>query len=169
MKDGAYLQTQAMTWQEANAWLTSLNKQNYAGYSDWRLPTTPPGTTWKYNPNDISTKYDVITSELGHLFYIDLNQDSSTIFSGPPPIRDFSPFINLQLGYYWFGTIESSADAPNQVWRFDFQHGTQFRDPILLGNTAYAIAVRDVPEPSSALLFLAGMLGLCRIQRQRDR
>ena len=100
MKDGAYDQKNAMTWQEANAWLTSLNKQNYGGYSDWRLPTTPYGSTWGYNPDTNSTKINVTTSELGHLFYIDLQQNSSDS-STPQTNRDFSPFFNLQPYYYW--------------------------------------------------------------------
>ncbi len=60
-----------MTWGDVKTWVKGLNSQKYGGYDDWRLPTTPDGD-WGYNGNINATKYNVATSELGHLFYEDL-------------------------------------------------------------------------------------------------
>jgi hypothetical protein len=171
MKDGN-VQGKSMTWDDAKKWAEDLE---YGGYNDWRLPSTPDGyykrndgTIWDYygyntNPND--NKYNVTFSELGSLYY---NTFKLTADKGLSTAEN--PLFNkLQPGYYWFG-IPSKLDDIKAAWVFDFKYGTQFLNTTT--SYAYAIAVRDAtpaPEPSSALLFLAGLLGLCRIRHQRTR
>lgn len=157
-----------MTWDEVNDWLNELNTQQYGGYNDWRLPTTPDGD-WGYNSNINKTKYNVATSELGHLYYVTLGLSGKLDINGKQNanfgLRDAgAPFDSLQSASYWFGTISNTkVDGQPAAWKFDFEYGAQFLDDI--DNKAYAIAVRSAspaPEPSTALLFLIGLSGLYR-------
>ncbi|MDD2467511.1 MAG: PEP-CTERM sorting domain-containing protein, partial [Desulfobulbus sp.] len=80
-----------------------------------------------------------------------------------------TPFDNLQLGCYWFGT-PTKIDDVSAAWLFDFEFGTQFKNT-LGTDKAYAIAVRSaspVPEPSSAALFLIGLFPLARIRSRQN-
>ncbi|MGD9948942.1 MAG: DUF1566 domain-containing protein [Desulfobulbus sp.] len=159
-------------------WINELNEIKYGGYSDWRLPYTPDGVSedgaWRYDNNVNSTKYNVTVSELGHLFYEDLQLQGRYSSSGTKNtdygLRDKdTPFDNLQSDYYWFGTPTKIGDA-SAVWLFDFESGIQFKNT-LGTDTAYAIAVRSAlhaPEPSSAALFLIGLFPLVRIQCRQN-
>lgn len=171
MKDGN--KQGLMTWDDAKEWAEQLT---YGGYDDWRLPSTPDGyyektdgTIWDYyetNPYSNDVKYNVTFSELGSLYY---NTFKLTADKGLSTAEN-SLFDKLQTDYYWFKTASRPLDGNPAAWIFDFEFGTQFTNTT--NSYAYAIAVRDAipaPEPSSALLFLAGLLGLCRIQHQRNR
>jgi hypothetical protein len=161
------------TWQEAYNWADQLK---YGGYDDWRLPATTDGD-WGYDRNNIQTRYNVTASELGHLFYNSLklqgkkapNGTENTIYGLDSGV---TPFINLQSGYYWLGPLSKTLaqDGDPMAWIFDFQYGAQF---LATADTfAYAIAVRSaapVPEPSAALLFLAGLFGISRCRNERRR
>lgn len=152
--------TRKMTWKEANAWAENLS---FGGYDDWSLPDTPDGT-WGYDNKNVSTKYNVTESDLGHVYYslLELDPDEGINTTS-------SPFTNLQAGYYWFGSLSKTCDDQNNPmgWIFDFRFGTQF---LASTNTkAYAIAVRHAPEPSTILLFLAGLLALCRTSCEKKR
>ena len=145
--------TSKMTRSEANAWAENLS---FGGYDDWCLPGTPDGT-WGYDNSNVSTKYNVAESDLGHVYYTLLKLTPDKGINTTSPL-----FTNLQAGYYWFGNLSKTCDDKNNPmgWIFDFQYGTQF-----LASTstkAYAIAVRHVPEPSTIFLFLTGLLTLCR-------
>ena len=173
MQNGKFDQDTKMTWQEAKAWLASLNEHKYGGYSDWRLPITPPGSEWGYDGSN-GKKYNVTVSELGHLFYLGLGLQGKIAPDGTSNqtyglSEDTTPFNGLQPGYYWFKTT-SELSGKKAAWKFDFQHGSQFLDTI--DTYAYAIAVRDAfptPEPTSALLFLAGLLGMSCVRRLQNR
>lgn len=152
-----------MSWSEANDWISSLNASRYGGFDDWRLPTTPDGT-WGYNGGNAG-KYNVTSSELGHLYYTSLGLTAKT----QTTMRSYtlqellvygSLFEGLQPGLYWFGTISEMTLLPGYqtVWKFDFGRGTQFIEAT--NNSAYALAVRSptpVPLPSSVWLFLTGL------------
>ena len=70
-----------MNWKEANKLIKKLNKKNYRGYSDWRLPTI---------------------YELHSL--IDYTQHNPALLSG-------HPFTNVQSGWCWsFTTYASITD-----------------------------------------------------------
>lgn len=53
-----------MTWNEANGYVIDMNKQQYCGYNDWRLPTIEEqewvhryknlDVAWKYKENDVN-------------------------------------------------------------------------------------------------------------------
>lgn len=167
-----------MTWGDAQGWIKRLNKECYGGYNDWRLPFTPNGYsddgTWVYDKDNNLTKYNVTVSELGHLFYQSLQLQG--LYSSDGTVNtDYglrgkeTLFDNLQSGYYWFGTPSKIDDDP-AVWLFDFEFGIQFKNT-LGTDRAYAIAVRSttpVPEPSSAILFLIGVLSLSRVRSRQN-
>lgn len=62
----------AMTWNDAVAWVARLNSENYLGYNDWRLPSTPSiddsCVAGPADPLGESFGYGCLKSELGHLF-----------------------------------------------------------------------------------------------------
>jgi hypothetical protein len=137
-----------MSWYDAVAWANSLN---YAGYDDWRLPTTPgtvPG--WMGYINE---------GELAHLYY------NHNIGYYTP-----SPFTNVQYTYYWTGTpipstgfawvFYSSVGYENYRWKTDT-------------GSARAWAVRDVgavPEPSTLLVWSGlGAIGAVMAYRRKRR
>jgi hypothetical protein len=151
-----------MTWKAANAWAENLS---YGGYTDWHLPSTPDGT-WGYDSNGNLSKYNVTVSDLGHLYYTILQLAAN---EGLGSNNGF--FTNLQAGYYWMAPLSKTRDANGPMaWIFDFGHGTQF---LASTNTfAYALAVRNatpVPEPSTALLCLVGLLAFSRIKPKQQR
>jgi len=70
-----------MNWEEANKFIARLNKKNFCGYSDWRLPTV---------------------YELHRL--IDYTQKN-------PALPQGHPFTNAQSDWYWsFTTYASITD-----------------------------------------------------------
>lgn len=156
-----------MSWPAATDWISSLNTSRYGGFDDWRLPSTPDGT-WGYNGSNAG-KYNVTSSELGHLYYTSLGlaaktQSSMQSYTQQELSVYGSPFEGLRPGLYWFGTLSEIPLLPGQqtVWKFDFGRGTQFIETAGT-NSAYALAVRSatpVPLPSSAYFFLMSLLAL---------
>jgi hypothetical protein len=137
-----------MSWDDAMAWAANLT---YAGYDDWRLPTTP-GTVsgWQGYVNE---------GELAHLFYDHGIRDSSP-----------GPFTNVQFNYYWTGTpVPGTGFAfmfyfplgyENYAWR-DYNYGWA------------SWAVRDVgavPEPTTIIIWsLLGGLGIALAHLRRRK
>lgn len=156
-----------MSWSKVNDWISDLNLSHFGGFDDWRLPSTPDGT-WGYNGGNAG-KYNVTSSELGHLYYNSFGlaaKDKTSLQSyTQQELSVFGdPFVGLQPGLYWFGTISEKVLIPGQqsIWKFDFGRGTQFIETAGT-NSAYALAVRPatpVPLPSSAWLFLTGLIAL---------
>jgi len=144
------------SWDGQVDWASNLTVDfNGVVFNDWRLPSTDEGCG--IGPN-------CATSELGHLYYAELAD----------PIADRAPFTHLFNYQYWTGT-EYSPNPGSMAWEFDFSSGTQsvlVKNPLSSYGCKYcrAIAVRDgdvsasgpspVSEPSTALLFVAGLAGL---------
>lgn len=156
-----------MSWSEVTDWIADLNANHFGGYDDWRLPTTPDGT-WGYSSNGNAGKYNVTTSELGHLYYTSFglsakNQTTMQSYTHQDLSEYGDPFEGLQPGLYWFGTISDMIllQGHKTFWKFDFGRGTQFIEAN--DNSAYALAVRSaapVPIPSSFWIFLMSLLAL---------
>lgn len=106
LKDANYAKTCGyddgrMTWWDANTWVEDLvYKSGGVVYDDWRLPALV-GCTWCY---------DNTTSEMGHLYYVDLKGTRDN------PPETWEPFADVRASYYW-----SSA----QFCAFDFGSGYQ--------------------------------------------
>ncbi len=131
-----------MNWDAAVSWAGTYS---FGGYTDWRLPTS-----------DTCTGHHCTSSEMGHLWYIELG-------NSPGPMTNPGKFQNLQKpttdpNYYWSGT--EWAPNPLNAWNFTFGGGGQYGN--YKGNLGYALAVRPgdvaaVPEPQTYALFLAGL------------
>jgi hypothetical protein len=107
-----------MTWNEANAWATTLK---YGGVTGWRLPTfDPPPADQQCNgtfPPVAPTSH-----EMRYLHYTELGNNCSDP-------NNYGPFINvITLGtidgsfhsWYWSGT---SYLPPAYAWEYDFTCG----------------------------------------------
>ena len=134
-----------MSWSDALAWAQQLD---YAGFTNWRLPTTldPDPSCVERESIKGPYLYDCSGSEMGHLFYNELE--------GVPDIPNnyatFGPnlalFSNLKRFNYWSATEAVSGSVfpsctVNCVWDFDYKNGVQTGYP--KNYSYYALAVHD--------------------------
>lgn len=152
------------TWDIANAWIAGMNRVDYLGFDDWRLPTLSPvsgdttfnavrtynGTTDRgYGVTGIgwATDSGEIVSEMGWMFYGNLGNLGTCTQNDTAPatclrqagsgLVNTGPFSNISRGLYWSGVEASSTEA----WVFGFGDGIQF--PELKDGNRYAWAVRS--------------------------
>ena len=114
------------------------------GDAEWRLPVTANGA-WQYScEGTVSSAtatagYYFTNSEMGHLYYTELDKPGSIHMSGgscqsnpvwvdnvTPPyvLQNAGPFNNLiASSWYWSG-VDSSINSDN-AWRFSFWDGHQ--------------------------------------------
>lgn len=155
-----------MDWDTAKIWASNLV---YAGYSDWRLPTSDPTCF----AGDVIGK--CTSSEMGNLYEATLGnisayQPEATTYG----LKNIGPFQNLDEGHgYWSGTEFSLEynQASDFAFYFHFAGGGQAYG--LKVGSHYAMAVRDgdvaaVPEPKTYALLLAG-LGIIGVVARRKQ
>lgn len=149
-----------MDWYGAQAFINYLNKTNYMGYSDWRLPTTSSTATTSDTPPTSS-------SEMAELFYGELGAVSGDAITDThnSNYSDFTGFKsdnqNDGLNYYWSGT---PGPGRGSAWDFKPWENSQDYDPtsgffnvlpLMDGQIAAASAA---PEPATLWLIGGGIL-----------
>lgn len=170
----------AMSWFGAQAWINSLNAQNYGGYSDWRLPKVSPqnGTGFAIGgafdgSTDDGYRIASPNSELSHVFYATLGNSAGVDLQGNAigggGLLNSGPFVHFKNDLYWYGT-----DTPDvgQAWAFQNGTGNQTNASDKPFTYAYAFAVRPgdiaaVPIPGAIWLLGSAMAGLSIIGRRR--
>lgn len=154
-----------MNWSQAKTWADNLV---FAGFSDWRLPTTlqpDPSCSDQYNSGGSfpiqGYGYNCTGSEMGHLYYAELHNPAGG------PLTKMGDFTNLQPDYYW--SDPESAPFPSTSWYFIFYDGYQGANP--KDYNLYALAVHpglrstSVPEPATLFLFGFGLAGIAICKR----
>lgn len=137
-----------MQWDAQMAW---ADRFSFAGYSDWRLPTS-----------DACCGYDCTGSEMGHLWYVELGN----VTAGP--MTNTGGFKNLAAWPYFSGTEVDALHAHVFDTDIGFQTGGA-RSAFY-----FAFAVRDgdvpaIPEPQTYALLLLGLTALAVVKRRRTR
>jgi hypothetical protein len=99
----------AMNWDHAMAWVEGLT---VGGVTGWRLPSAlnQDGSYPLYG-------YEVAWSELGHLYYEELNN----VAYGP--LINVESFANLRPVNYWSNTV--TARYAGNAFAFNFNNGKQ--------------------------------------------
>ncbi len=165
-----------MTWADAKIWADNVV---YAGFSDWRLPsTTQPDPNCQLQM-DYGPPYGLqgflsncTASEMGHLFYnelggVALNPINTTHNAS------YDLFQNIQaddvqgeglFDNYWSGT--SFAPSISGAWLFNFSNGRQNALGTDNGFFAWAVRSGDVPEPNSLVLATIALAAFCGSTRR---
>jgi hypothetical protein len=170
-------------WNAQIAWaadlISALTVQIYPGYSvkwddaSWRLPTTIDGQEIWGSDGKTTAGYNITNSEMGHLFYVELNNVYS--YEVEWSLNDTGIFENLSISgepwmknWYWSET--QYAVNLFEAWSFSMYSGDQ--NKVSKNNPYRGLAVRTaqvsmVPEPATILLFGLGLLGFARISRKK--
>ncbi len=144
----------------------------YGGFDDWRLPSAHLiGNETSSNDGSTDVGWNNIRSELGHLYYVDLQNNADDGFINPGNFTDgltgeSKSFLNLTDNVYWLA--EDSSLGYGML--FDNWDGLQYRAPIGDGR-ASVVAVRDgdvasVPVPAAFWLLSSGLFGLAGLARR---
>lgn len=140
-----------VNWFGAMAFTNYLNTINYAGSTQWVLPST------------VNSSYSfahAVTSQLAELFYTELH---GTAYQAIPVS---SLFTNQLANLYWSGTEFSSTLA------FNFVTSTGFQDAFDKTQTGFAWAVSSgnisaAPVPGATWLFGSALLGMLGFKKRK--
>ncbi len=166
------------------AWADSLNNTeelscqffedfNISWTGDWRLPEAVDGLFERGYDGTTTGGYNIITSELGHLFYESLgnvgryNTDGS--IRSEYGLNNTGTFLYLikNSNGYGFGTEYAYDSNFQSTWEFSFNTGGQ--GTISKDVLTYGLAVRSaylVPLPGTLCLLCIGLIGLAGIRKK---
>ncbi len=168
------------SWKDQNAWATGLESQlvynidsAYAvTWTDtaWRLGSTVDGPYVPGYDGSTTGGYNITSSEMGHLFYVELGNPGEYDTSGDPQspcgLINTGEFNSLIENWYWSGTENSNLYA----WAFNMENGNQAnprKDNLGLGLALRGADVSAVPVPGALWLLGSGLTGLVVLGRRR--
>ena len=179
--DGLMTWVNAVTWADTLVYHDSVRNVNY---SDWRLPTMidtgTSGCNYANSGTDCGYNVDTATSEMAHLYFVSLGNQSYTTTTGAnsgyagganpnSTLDNVGPFINLQSYAYWSGL--GYAPDSDEAWFFYTDIGAQLSNVKINGYYAWAVRPGDVaavPEADTWVMLLVG-LGLVGVAARRRR
>ena len=139
-----YTNRNGRNWDALMVWAEGLNDPGVLTYKldpsievswedDWRLPETMDGARRFGYDGSSTAGFNIITSEMGHLYYESLGNLGYYDKKGNPGtgwfpdsswgLKNIEPFTNLQPDMYWSGTEYSIS--PQRAWSFNFAFGDQ--------------------------------------------
>ncbi len=131
-----------MDWTAAVAWANNLD---YAGYTDWVLPTI----------DQLATQF---STNLGEAFGQSIAASHNA---------NYALFDNVQSDVYWSGS--EYAPNPSYAWLFNTNYGNQYGNDKFNQLHAWAVRPGDVaavPVPGAFWLFGSAMVGLMGLKRR---
>jgi len=211
------------SFQNAQAFAASfsyLDSANGVTYSDWRLAQgidlgapgavldgfavsapifSGPGCDWQYSGYDCGYNMAPLSSELVHLWYVDLGNISQYYDTPPTPdnpaaafngiprpgvegvdwgLLNTGPFTNFQAYLYW-NAIVNPID-PTQAWRHwnastgrmswrEVEEPDKYSMLVADGDIANFAVVSHAPEPETYAMLLAGLGLLGFVARRRKQ
>ncbi|OHX37914.1 hypothetical protein BJL95_04920 [Methylomonas sp. LWB] len=138
-------------WFGAQAFVGLLNRVNYGGSSQWRLPTS----------NAIDGYDGSAGNELGQLVYRELDGSASN------SIPNTSSFDHEQASSYWSGT--ENAASPGSAWYFEAYYSSQANRRKTYQHYVWAVSpgrLSAVPIPGAVWLMGSGLMGLLGLKRR---
>ncbi len=157
------------TWANQIAWADTLSV-DFGGdiFDDWRLPTALNQDSSGPFSGFHDPPTTVITSEMAHLYYTELDIDDGGNLNNP------DNFQNLISASYWSST--ESAANPTNAWCFNFNVSNQTTGNKLAIFSGLAVRSGDVaaaavPEPTTVVLLGMGLAGIAiyGVRRRRQR
>lgn len=155
------------SWDNQQIWLNLLNGVGTVspirkivlnpGYSVdwgnnlWRLPKTRDGLFDMNCSGTTTGGYNIRTSELGHLFYSELQNNGKCASDGTNPVSfglvNKGPFEHIAAFDYWSGTVYAAEAGAARAWYFSFADGLQGvatkTSDSATANYPYALALRN--------------------------
>jgi len=194
LKDANYAYTSGydswdglLHWYEAMDFIDYLNFNKHLGYDDWRFPNALPvnGTSYNYattydGSSDLGYNITNPNSELAYMYYVELGNKGALDTSGTPEdnygLLNQGIFDNIEENIYWSG--QTLPDSQNDAFYFVTGKeelygddagrqwfGTKYKN----FNIWVVRDVTPVPEPTTVLLFVTGLVGLAGFRRKFKR
>lgn len=162
----------SLTWLAQTSWaaelgstLTNIQTPGYnISWNDgaWRLPSAGPSPGAGY-----SDSYYQTNSEMGHLFYTELELSLSMVSTA---LLNQSNFDNLSFTVYWSETTYAANSDWAWYYAMNVGYQGQYRKT---DENCYGLAIRNaqvtydpVPIPGAIILLGAGFIGLVGLRRK---
>jgi hypothetical protein len=177
----------AANWADQATWASGL-EVTFGGrsFNNWRLPevdesvVTASGVVYGYEGPDTNGFYDylwgynMMNSEMGHLFYASLGNPGMIATDGSTQpvygLLNSGPFDHLQATFYWSET--GYSQNANWAWGFGFgagsQNGAHKNWSAPLGLALMPGDISAVPIPGAIWLLSPGLAGLLIIRGKRQ-
>ena len=159
-----------LAWDDCVKWAAGLNASGaltckfnpgvtVAWNGDWRLPKTVDGERHYGYDGSTTAGFNMISSEMGHLFYKSLRNSGRYDTKGKKlagwgddavwGLKNKGPFTHIYPDFYWSGTEYSIYDQ--RAWAFNFNFGSQSNGAFKTIGNYSALAVRSCKVATNAV------------------